>query len=128
MMSHREASRAWGVSRATIQRAIKAGKLSLSAEKTIDKAEMVRVFGEPSDRLVSRPAIPDEAGGEPGLWHPIHARIVALEAENSSLKVELAGTREALAAKDENLADLRAEVLRLAHERPARRRWWPWGK
>lgn len=47
MMTHREAARLWGVGRTTIQRAAASGKLSLRPDKTIDPAEMVRVFGEP---------------------------------------------------------------------------------
>ena len=130
MLSHREAARAWGVSRATIQRAVKAGKLSLTPEKTIDPAEMVRVFGEPPSRLASRPMEPLEARGEPGVSHPNTSRLTIVETENAALKAELSGLRETLSAKDANLADLRAEVLRLTHDRPpepaptSRRRWW----
>jgi hypothetical protein len=59
MLSQREAGSKWHVSRATIQRAIKRGKLSLTPHKTIDPAEMLRVFGEP-EPAPSRPNEPLE--------------------------------------------------------------------
>ena len=111
-LSHREAARAWGVSRATIQRAVKSGKLSLTPEKTIDPAEMVRVYGEPASRPESRQIVPSEAG----VSHPESA---LLRAENEHLKA-------LLAQKEQNLEDLRRAMALLTHERPSepRRRWW----
>jgi hypothetical protein len=115
-MSQRQAASQWHMSRATLQRAIKAGKLSLTPDKTIDHAEMLRAFGEPN-RPEIRPVVPDEPTHEP-------ARIVKLETENAML-------RELVRSKDEHLADMRNQVQRLTHESgPARSRhsWWPWGK
>lgn len=124
-MSHREAARAWGVSRATIQRAIKSGKLSLTPEKTIDPAEMSRVFGEPPSRLASRPIEPLEAGGEPGVSHSDSDRLAALEIENAVLRAERDGLRELVSSKDETIAAMRL----LTHDTALRkRRWWSWGK
>lgn len=106
-LSQREAARSWGVSRASMQRAIKAGKLSLTADKLIDPAEMVRVFGEPS-----RPNEPLGSTPEPV---ELLARIERLEAERT-------GLLGVIDAQKANLADLRAQVLMLTHERtePAR--------
>jgi hypothetical protein len=59
------------------------------------------------------------------LAQPDLVRLKVLEVENAMLRDQL---RETIAAKDANLADLRAEVLRLTHDSPPRRRWWPWGK
>jgi hypothetical protein len=61
--------------------------------------------------------------------HPATSRLAIVETENAALKAELSGLRETMAAKDANLADLRAEVLRLTHDRPTEsptpgRRWW----
>lgn len=124
-MSHREAARAWGVSRATIQRAIKSGKLSLTPEKTIDPAEMSRVFGEPLSRLASRLIEPLEAGGEPLVSHPDPDRLTALEIENAALRAERDGLRELVSSKDETIAAMRL----LTHDvAPRKRRWWPWGR
>lgn len=115
MLSQRQAASQWYMSRATLQRAIKAGKLSLKTDKTIDPAEMLRVFGEPG-RPEIRPVVPDEPAHEP-------ARIVQLETENAML-------RELIRSKDDHLADMRNQVQRLTYEsEPARRRhWWHWGK
>lgn len=115
-LSQREAATKWHLSRARVQRAIKAGKLSMTPDKTIDVAEMVRVFGEPS-RLESHQTRPDESTREP----PMRERELEAKVEHLTAM---------LAAKDANLADLRAEVLRLAYDKtePSRRRWWPFGK
>ena len=43
-----DASKSWGITRQTIYKKIKQGKLSQLHNKKIDVAEMVRVFGEPS--------------------------------------------------------------------------------
>lgn len=111
MLSQREAATQWGMSRITIQRAIKSGKLSLKPDKTIDPAEMFRAFGETS-RLVDRPSVPASTTPEPG-------RLIQLETENAML-------RELLKSKDENLSDMRAQVQRLTLDTvPAQRRhWW----
>lgn len=116
MLSQREAATQWGVSRATLQRAIKAGKLSLTPDKTIDPTEMLRVFGEPS-RPESRPKVPAEPTQE-------SARLIQLETENVML-------RELVKSKDENLTDMRAQVQRLTHDNgtaQSRSTWWPWGR
>lgn len=117
-MSQREAARAWGLSRATVQRAIKAGKLSATGDKLIDPSEMVRAFGEPKSRPDGRLNEPLEATNEQGVGQAELARIAALEAENR-------GLRELLASKDAHLIDLRSQVQLLSHDRPGqRRRWW----
>lgn len=112
LLSQREAARAWGVSRATIQRSIARGELSQTSEKRIDPAEMVRVFGEPADPARNRSKEPVEATPDP-------------DSEKAQLRAEVAALRELLAAKDANLADLRSQVLLLTHDgAPRRRRWW----
>ena len=42
-----EAAKEWGVSRTTIYQKVNDGELSRTADKKIDTAEMLRVFGEP---------------------------------------------------------------------------------
>ena len=42
-----KAAKEWGVSRTTIYQKVNNGKLSRTADKKIDTAEMLRVFGEP---------------------------------------------------------------------------------
>lgn len=115
MLSQRRAAQDWGVSRARLQRAIKAGKLSLMPGGDVDPAEMLRVFGDPVSRQRASQTTPVEPPGEP--------------ADNARLRAELEGLRALLAAKDAHLADLRDQVQRLTHQpAPPRRGWWPWGK
>jgi hypothetical protein len=52
-LSISKASVAWGVSRTTIHKKIKAGQLSKLANGTIDTSEMIRVFGEPNLKVDS---------------------------------------------------------------------------
>jgi len=47
LLSITEAAEKWGITRPTIYRHIKAGKLSRRADKKIDTAELLRVLGEP---------------------------------------------------------------------------------
>lgn len=42
-----KAAKEWGLSRTTIYQKVNEGKLSRTADKKIDTAEMIRVFGEP---------------------------------------------------------------------------------
>lgn len=104
-LSQRQAAQTWNVSRASIQRAIKAGKLSQTTDKLIDPSEMLRVFGEPSQPK-DRPEEPQEPQAPPSY----EAIIAALEADK-------AGLEKVIEAQAANLADLRAQVLMLAHER-----------
>lgn len=57
-----EVSKKWGVTRATIYKKIKQGKLSRLDSGLVDVAEVVRVFGEPS---VSKKTINTSPIGEP---------------------------------------------------------------
>ncbi len=50
LLSVTEAAEQWGITRPTIYRYIKAGKLSRRADKKIDTAELLRVLGEPADK------------------------------------------------------------------------------
>lgn len=63
-LSQREAATRWGIARTQIGRDIKSGKLSLTTDKRVDVAEMVRVYGEPrvTTQPVTKPAFnrPDE--------------------------------------------------------------------
>jgi len=121
-MSQREAARIWGVPRITLQRAVKDGKISLTGDKKIDPAEMVRFFGEPrqahepAQKIQLRPYEPDTLGAE-------NAR---LQAENIALR-EL--VQRADAERDRALDMVRL----LTHEKPAQepaqpKRWWHFGR
>lgn len=118
-LSQREAARRWGVPRATLQRAVSSGKLSLTSDKRIDPAEMVRVFGEPGPARAG-PNGPDESTPEPPSLALAMAR---LEAENAALR-EL--VKRADAERDRALETVQRL---LTHETGAKRRsWWPFGR
>lgn len=112
MLSQRRAAQAWAVSRATIQRAISIGKLSVLADGTIDPSEMVRVFGEPASQLsrpMSRLTVPDEATNEPPLSHP----------DTSKLRAEIEHLKAMLLEKDARIEDLRGAMRLLTDQRTA---------
>jgi hypothetical protein len=110
-LSLREAASTWRLGRETLNKAIKSGKLSLTTDKQIDPAEMLRVFGEPRPVLKSEPRPPKTT------------------LETSGLEAAVSGKDEIIAAKDEVIAALKQTNLLLTHEHPSsprRRRWWPW--
>ena len=116
MLSQREAASQWSLGRATIQRAIKAGKLSMTPDKRIDPAEMLRVFGEPEparDAISTPPKPTTETTG--------------LEAELAGLRAENAGLKATVEANRETIDVLKQSLALLGHDR-AKRSWWPWGK
>lgn len=119
-LSQREAARIWGVSRASIQRAISSGKLSRTTDKLIDPAEMMRVFG-PAPSRPNEPLVPPN---EPPAQDVAQlAQLAALRAENSALR-EL--VQRADAERDRALETVQRL---LAHETGAKRRsWWPFGR
>lgn len=87
-----QAAKAAGISKATITRALKSGKISGlkddSGTWTIDPAELHRVFPPvayetPETRIMKRSAIPEETG-----------ETAALERENQMLREALADARQ----------------------------------
>ncbi len=50
IISVTKAAKEWGISRTTIYQKVNDGELSRTADKKIDTAEMLRVFGEPVSR------------------------------------------------------------------------------
>ena len=124
-LTQRQAAHQWAIPWTTFRRAVKAGKVSIGADKLVDPSEMLRAFGEPVAQSKTGTSGPLGTSVAQPLAQPDLVRLKVLEVENAMLRDQL---REIIAAKDANLADLRAEVLRLTHDSPPRRRWWPWGK
>lgn len=125
LLSQREAARVWGVGRATLQRAISAGELSVSSEKLIDPAEMLRVYGEPkrnSGPAPSRQTGPLGPADEPPRNQPAQA------AHQAILEATVEARDREIALLKANLEDLRSQVRLLTHEMPEKkRRWWIFG-
>lgn len=128
LLSQREAARVWGVGRATLQRAISAGELSVSSEKLIDPAEMLRVYGEPkrnSGPAQSRQTGPLGPADEPPLNRPAQAAQAAQAAHQAILEATVEARDREIALLKANLEDLRSQVRLLTHEMPEKkRRWW----
>lgn len=119
----RQAAQQVGVSRQTIYRMVKEGKLSATArgdgQKVCDTAELLRVFGRltpATGATVTRQdaALPRETGGATGQAEPkpglqamtaTERRIEYEAADRGALRAELAAAREALAATQAQLAE-----------------------
>lgn len=112
-MSQREAAERWHVSRATMQRAIKSGKLSATRSEAkewqIDPAEMLRVFGPAR----SRPAEPHEPPREPT---SIVSEGPDLKAEVARLQLELAWKDQLMQQQRSQIEDLRTAMRLLSHQ------------
>lgn len=104
LLSQREAAAQWGMGRATLQRAIRAGKVSAGEGGRIELSEMLRAFGPAR----GRPSTPDEAT----------PRATDEASELARVKAENEGLRAILAAKDETIA-AQAAALRLLAAPPA---------
>ena len=117
-MSQREAARRWGIPRATVQRAVTSGKLSLTGDKRIDPAEMTRFFGPP--RSAAEPARASQI-------RPIGPADAALE--NARLRAENEALRDLVQRADAERDRALDTVQRLlTHDGAPRRRWWPFGR
>jgi hypothetical protein len=104
LLSQREAAAQWGMGRATLQRAIRAGKVSAAEGGRIELSEMLRAFGPAR----GRPTTPDEAA----------PRATDEAAELARLRDKLEALEAVLAAKDETIA-AQAAALRLLAAPPA---------
>ena len=118
-LSQRQAAKEWGVGRVTIQRAIKAGKLTPDADGRLDPADLLRVLGEPAGTAGDRPNEPPKTTDEPP---GIEAEIDRLKAELAAAHALLNERAAVIVAKDETIAAMRL----LTHQKPEKRRWWPW--
>lgn len=128
-LSQREAATRWGIARTQIGRDIKAGKLSLTTDKRIDVAEMVRVYGEPrvTTKPVTEPA--HSQPSEPDVTTQNRAEPVTDSVRVMLLEAELAAARSIIERQDQVIDRLGRQVdqLLLPHEKKPRR-WWPFGK
>lgn len=53
-LTQRQAAQQWAIPWTTFRRAVKAGKVTVSSDKTVDPAEMLRAFGEPAARAAAQ--------------------------------------------------------------------------
>lgn len=120
-LSQRQAAKAWGMSRATIQRAIATGKLSAMEGGAIDASEMLRAFGEARparsqlEQVAHVPLVPPDEQAEKA------AELARLRAELEAARAMLDAKDHIIASKDETIAAMRL----LTHDAaPRKRRWW----
>lgn len=130
MLSLREASRRFAVSRVTLAKHLENGKVSGSRDADgnwqIDAAELSRVYAartaHKADASRDRPdhaghdGPPPEPSPEPSAGRDMELRLARAEAE-------LAAEREKTALLERHLDDLRRM---LPPPDAPRRRWWPW--
>lgn len=129
-MSLREAVKHFDVSRPTLQKALKSGKISGVQDGqcvwTIDPAELARVY---------RPRRTDADKSDATEQAKLTTENTPLTGEIEALKSRLAEA-EQRAAVAEALADERARHIEDLRRMlpapqgpsPARKSWWPWGK
>jgi AcrR family transcriptional regulator len=117
-LSQVQAARAAGVSRATIYRAIKSGRLSMTQETDggmhIDASELLRVFPD-ADLERAREHAPDGQAGlhEQGDVHADEGELRALRELISELKEDKAHLRQELERAAAERAEIVAERTRL---------------
>ena len=119
-----EAAKEIGVSKPTVQRAIKAGRLSATRRDDgsydIDPAELSLAF--PAVTRITPDLKRDETVGATRV---LQAEIDGLREQVTLLKDERDDLRRRLDAEAE---ERRRVTALLTDQRPARRRkWWPWG-
>jgi uncharacterized small protein (DUF1192 family) len=109
-----QATKAGFSSRAGLYRAIHAGKLALTEEggkKVLDVADLVRVFGEPSQRPVKATQI--AAAPDLGIRAELEKRVQELVEEKARLEHELSKERDASREAVAAAAQERAKLLEL---------------
>jgi excisionase family DNA binding protein len=122
-----EAAKELGVSKPTVQRAIKNGRLSAARREDgsydIDPAELHRAFpAETRTRNDSQNLKRDEIPNESGV---LQAEVEGLREQIALLKDERDDLRRRLDAESE---ERRRMTALLTDQRPVtrRRKWWPW--
>ena len=152
-----QAAKTVGKSKATLHRAIQAGRISVVRDDAtgalrVDAAELYRVFPLASDlsheAAETSNAPPHEVSrdsnatfNEPARDETVHARLLAAETRIGEMHARLhdkdatiEDLRRRLDRADERLADALAQVRLLTDQRqaappaPPRRSWWPWGR
>jgi excisionase family DNA binding protein len=120
-----QAAKATGLSKMTIQRALKSGRLSGHKDDTgsyqIDPSELHRVFPAVTAGD-SNEAVTVGRSETPAVDTALQVSYARLEAENAALKTMLEDMRTERDRWHE-------QAQRLALAPPQRRRsWWPWGR
>lgn len=113
-----DAARSTGLSKPTIQRAIKSGKLSATRNEdgsySIDPAELHRVYGTlPRDGNDVPPVKQDETPSAP---NALQVEVEVLRQKLSTLDIERERERQQLSDRIEDLRNERDRLIRLTEE------------
>jgi hypothetical protein len=111
LLSQREAARAWSIPWTTYRRKVQAGELSIGADKRVDPAEMVRVFGEP------RPSSNGPVGTSIGPADEA-AEVAQLKARLTAVEAMLEAKDMVIVAQGQTI-EAQAAALRLLAAPPA---------
>lgn len=126
-LSIREAVKHFDVSRPTLQKALKSGKVSGVQDGqgtwTIDPSEMARVYQPRQDQTVKSGDQEHEDLSTKNT--PLHGQVEALKEQLAEAE-KRASVAEALAEeRGKHIEDLR-RMLPAPESSQSRRRWWPW--
>jgi hypothetical protein len=106
-LTQRQAAQQWSIPWTTFRRAVKAGKVSISADKTVDTSEMLRAFGEPAAQGVTGTTGPSGTSVAQPVAHPPDPRDVEL----ARLQLELDWAHRLLEERGRRLETLERLLL-----------------
>ena len=120
-----EAAEQVGVSKSTLFRAVRAGRLSATrtddGQFLVDAAELFRVYptkgqGVAVERVEERTIV----------HHATVDQMVELRVRNAELETQIKALREMLDESRKHAERWAVQAERLALAPPSRRSWWPW--
>lgn len=121
LLSITEAAEQWGITRPTIYRYIKSGKLSRRADKKIDTAELLRVLGEPAAK--KRKGVTPEVDVNPSVktddTFALQQQVEQLRQQVEQLKQERAKAEEREEWLKGQVEAAQQTIKLLEHQRPA---------
>lgn len=127
-LSLREATKHFNVSRPTLQKALKSGKISGVQDGqghwTIDPAELARIYSarERSSAQFDHP-LPENLTTKDT---PSGSEVETLKLRLSEAEQRAAAAEALAAERGQHIEDLRRLLPPPASLTPSRRRWWPW--
>lgn len=136
-----EAGKAVGLSKTTILKAIKQGRLSASQDEitkgwAIDPAELYRVYPPELNSVASnmgKPLLEALSNHRDGEMLELRARlndaqdqIIYMRERFDRMREDLVTERGELAAERKELAAERAKITALLTDQRPRRKWWQW--
>lgn len=128
-LSIREAVKHFDVSRPTLHKALKSGKISGVQDGqgtwTIDPSEMARVY---QPRLDKPAALGSQEQDELSIRNtPLPGQVEALKEQLANAEKRAAVAEAQAEERGKHIDDLR-RMLPAPEVTQARRRWWPWGR